>query len=93
MSTIKQNAPHMIMGCVAIAAVTVLACLHVISGGEALGVIAGATGFTMATAAGSVSGSGVVGSIPASSVSPGQTLTETVSHQVAAAPATTPSNQ
>lgn len=87
MSQIKQNAPHMIMACVAIVAVTVLCVLSKISGGEALAVIGAASGFTMAAGAGSVSGGAAVGNIPASSVSPGQTLTETVTHQVQAQPA------
>jgi hypothetical protein len=89
MNTIKQNAPHMIMACVAIAAVTVLCIVGKITGGEALAVIGAASGFTMAAGASSASGSAAVGSIPASSVSPGQTLTETVTHQVQAQPSST----
>lgn len=83
---LQQNLPHMVMGFVAIVAVTLLALEGTISGGEALAVIGAASGFTMAAGASSVSGGAAVGSIPASSVSPGQTLTETVTHQVAAQP-------
>lgn len=86
MDNVKSNLPHMIMATVAIAAVVVLALAHLISGGEALGVIGAASGFTMAAGASSVSGGAAVGSIPASSVSPGQTLTETVTHQVESHP-------
>lgn len=86
MDNLQQNLPHMIMGTVAIVAVTVLACLHLVSGGEALGIIGAAAGFTMGVGGSSVSSSGVVGSLPAASLSPGQTVTETVAHTVAAAP-------
>lgn len=88
MSQLQQNLPHMIMALVAIVAVTILALHGTISGGEALAVIGAASGFTMAAGANSTSGGAAVGSIPASSVSAGQTLTETVTHQVQSQPVT-----
>jgi len=83
-----QNLPHMIMATVAIAAVTILSLHGTISGGEALGVIGASVGFTMGVSGGSPSASTVAGTLPAGSVSPGQTVTETVTHQIAAEPAT-----
>lgn len=90
MDQVKQNLPHMIMASVAIVAVTLLALHGTISGGEALAVIGAASGFTMAAGANSASGGAAVGNIPASSVSPGQTLTETVTHQVESHPPASP---
>ena len=75
MDNLKQNLPHMIMGALAIAAVTVLAVAHVITGGEALGVIAGATGFTMGVGGSSVLPSAAVVTTPLPSSSSGQTTT------------------
>lgn len=92
MDNLKDNLPHMIMGTVAIIAVTLLACLHLVSGGEALGIIGAAAGFTMGVGGSSVSGTAAVGSLPAQSLSPGQTVTETIAHTVAAAPTTTTDN-
>lgn len=92
MNNLQNNLPHMVMGVVAIAAVVILSLHGTISGGEALGVIGAATGFTMAAGASSVSTGAGVGSLPASSLSPGQTLTETVTHAVAAAPTDTSSS-
>lgn len=88
MNQLQQNLPHMIMGLVAIVAVTVLSLHGTISGGEALAVIGGATGFTMAASATSPSGGTAPAITPATSVPPGQTLTETVTHQVQATPQT-----
>lgn len=48
-----QNLPHMIMGVVVIAAATILASAHIITGGEAIALIGPAGGFTLA--AGSLS--------------------------------------
>lgn len=87
MDNLKQNLPHMIMAAVAIIAVTLLALEGTISGGEALAVIGSASGFTMAAGAGSVSATQAPASIPAGSLSPGQTVTETTTHQIAAVPA------
>lgn len=86
MDNLKQNLPHMIMAAVAIVAVTLLALKGTISGGEALAVIGSASGFTMAAGAGSVSPTPAPASIPAASLSPGQTVTETTTHQIAAVP-------
>lgn len=85
MNQIKQNAPHMIMALIAIAAVTTLCIVGKISGGEALAVIGAASGFTMAAGASSAYGGAAVGSIPASSLSAGQTVTESMTHQVVSA--------
>ena len=80
MNSIQQNLSHMVMGVVAIIAVTLLSLHGTISGGEALGVIGAATGFTMGVSGGSVSTSGAVVSLPANSALSGQTVTETVAH-------------
>lgn len=92
MSQLQQNLPHMIMGLVAIVAVTLLALHGTISGGEALAVIGGATGFTMAASATSPSAGTAQAITPATSVPAGQTLTETVTHAVTSAPAQGPAN-
>ena len=69
MDNFIQGLPHMVIACLVIAAAVVLSTLGQISGGEAVGMILGAAGFTMggtvasgsistaATAAASVSGS------------------------------------
>lgn len=92
MDNLKQNLPHMIMATVLIAAVTVLAVTHIISGPEALGIIGPTAGFTMAAGAGSASPTPGAASIPAASLSPGQTVTETTTHQIAATPGAPPAN-
>lgn len=89
MDNLKQNLPHMIMAAVAIIAVTLLALEGTISGGEALAVIGSASGFTMAAGAGSVSPTPPPAATAAGSISPGQTVTETTTHQIAAVPSTT----
>lgn len=86
MSNVQQNLSHMVMGVVAIVAVTLLSLHGTISGGEALGVIGAATGFTMGVSGGSASSSGVAATLPANSASPGQTVTETIAHTVQASP-------
>lgn len=53
MTNFMQNLPHMVMGVVVIAAATVLASAHIITGGEAIALIGPAGGFTLA--AGSLS--------------------------------------
>lgn len=88
MGQLQQNLPHMIMGLVAIIAVTLLALEGTITGGEALAVIGGATGFTMAASATSPSAGTAQATIPATSLPPGQTLTETTTHAVSASPTT-----
>lgn len=86
MSNFAANLPHMIMGTVAIAAVTVLSLHGTISGGEALGVIGAASGFTMAAGAAFASTSMGGAGVPAASISPGQTATHTETVTLAAAP-------
>lgn len=49
------NLPHMIMATIVIIAAVVLGSTHVITGGEALGLIAGAGGFTLGAGASSAS--------------------------------------
>lgn len=90
MDYIRQNVPHMIMGALAVIAAVVLAMDHIISGGEALTVIGAATGFTMGASAGSTSSTGVPAITPATSVSPGQKVTETMTHEVSATNPTPP---
>jgi len=86
MPTFLQNLPHMVIAVCVIAAVTILSLHGTISGGEALGLIGASAGFTMGVSGGSQSPSGVVAPSPALSPSPGQTVTETVAHTIAAAP-------
>lgn len=86
MNQLQQNLPHMVMAAVAIIAVTLLALEGTISGGEALAVIGSASGFTMAAGAGSVSPTPPQANTAAASISPGQTVTETTTHQIAAVP-------
>lgn len=92
MTNIQQNLSHMVMGVVAIIAVTLLSLHGTISGGEALGVIGAATGFTMGVSGGSASSTGVTASLPGNSLSPGQTVTETVTHAVQASSPTPPAS-
>ena len=89
MQNLQTNLSHMVMATVAIVAVTALAIAHIITGGEALGVIAGATGFTMGVGGSSVLPSAAVVTTAVPSSSPGQTtavLTQvpTPPHQEAA---------
>lgn len=86
MQQFLSSLPHMLMGLVAIIAVTLLSMNGTISGGEALGIIGGVSGFTMGAGAGSVYSGPAPASIPTVSMSPGQTVTETTTHQIAAAP-------
>lgn len=51
------NLPHLVMAVFVIAAGTILAALHVITGGEAIGLIAAAGGFSLGAGAGSASAS------------------------------------
>lgn len=89
MTSFFNNLPHMIMGLVAIIAVTALSLHGTISGGEALGVIGAATGFTMGV--GGTSASNTAGTVitPATSVQAGQTLKETTTHELSAVPSPT----
>lgn len=87
MQQFLSNLPHMLMGLVAIIAVTVLSINGTISGGEALGIIGGVSGFTMGAGAGSAYSGPVPASTPTVSMSPGQTVTETTTHALSAVPA------
>lgn len=89
MQTFLQNLPHMVIAGLVIAAVTILNLHGSISGGEALGLIGASAGFTMGVSGGSQSPSGAVGSLPVPSPLSGQTVTETLTHKVAAAPTDT----
>jgi type IV secretory pathway TrbL component len=82
MQQFVSNLPHMIMALIAIAAVTILALAGTISGGEALAVIGAASGFTMAAGATSASAYAAPGSGHLPSLSSGQTVTETTTHQI-----------
>lgn len=58
MDDLKKAAPHLIMATVVVIAVSLLAIDKVLTGGEALGSIAAASGFTLGVtgASGSISG-------------------------------------
>lgn len=72
------NLPHLLMASIVIAAVTVLASTGVISGGEALGVIGSAAGFSLGVGGASSSATSVVLTAPAHSSSSGSTGTATI---------------
>jgi hypothetical protein len=93
MQTLTDNLPHMIMGFIAIVAVTLLSIEHVITGGEALAVIGASSGFTMAASASYMSQFTGGVNTPVRSLSLGQTVTETTTHQVSSSPRTGTSAQ
>lgn len=77
MATFIQNLPHLIMAVVVVAAMTVLAALNVITGGEALGVIGAATGFSLGVGGTSTSLSVAAATTPLASASTGRRKTDT----------------
>jgi hypothetical protein len=87
MTDILKAVPHLITACLVIAAATVLACLHIISGGEAIGLIGMGGGFTLGgtVASGSVS-TGVAAGVAASQSGSGPTQTTPLPTSLAAVP-------
>jgi hypothetical protein len=51
MAQLLANLPHLLMAAIVIAAATVLAATHVITGGEAIALIAGAGGVSLGVGA------------------------------------------
>ena len=84
--SLNNGAAHLLMGTAMIAAACVLAIKRVITGGEALGVIGAAGGFSLGGSVGSASVTTAVGAIPAVSNSTG-TSTVTITPSVSKVPA------
>lgn len=83
MTNFLSNLPHMIMATVVIVCATVLASTHVITGGEAIGLIAGAGGFTLGAGAGSASASSANQTVATTSASIGTAATTTTPAAIA----------
>lgn len=86
MQDLKTALPHLLMAALVIVAVSVLAILHILTGGEALPVIGAAGGFTLGGTIGSASASTASSGVAAQSAS---TLAPP-NHQPSPTPATTP---
>lgn len=67
MDDLRKAAPHLIMATVVIVAVSLLAIDHILTGGEALGSIAAASGFTLGVTGASGSISAAAATVPDSS--------------------------
>lgn len=71
MNSLKTSAAHLVMAALVIGAAIVLAINKTITGGEAIGLIAGASGFSLGTAAASASPSTVAVPVSGGSASTG----------------------
>ncbi|MGH3262024.1 MAG: hypothetical protein ACRDNS_08525 [Trebonia sp.] len=89
MSNLLSNLPHLVMAVVVIAAMVVLAALHLITGAEAVGVIGAAGGFSLGAGGASASISTATHNIVVPSGSESSTATVTVSQDPAHSPAQT----
>ena len=84
MKDLLKSLPHLIMAIVVIAASVILAETHIITGGEAIGLIGMGSGFTLG------------GTVASGSISTAATAAVDVSHSastLAQTPTSTPSNQ
>lgn len=88
MTNFKSNLPHLIMAALVIGAAITLVINRSITGGEAVGMIGTAAGFSLGTGAASASISAAAQTAPASSISSGGATVTT--HPAAVADRSTP---
>jgi hypothetical protein len=84
-----QNLPHLLMAALVIAAATVLASVHVITGGEAIALIGAAGGFSLGGAVGYASASGAATTASVTTSSTGESTVRTSPASTPPAPVTT----